>query len=234
MYQVFNTITNTPEAVLSETPYELAGPLAERKVEQKRDEQGNLLWLSATEIMDDDGNPTGEFAETTETGYYIEVVDGYDGERQPIGYHQEFVPYTPVMLDAGAIYEWREVVPTLKEIQNKKWTEIKMEREEEQYKPLTYNNLVFDFDKKSQDALAGAISAAQASLLLSIPFPQIEWTLADNSKTIVTVNDLIAILFAGIQRTNAVFAYARLLREDIFSENATKESVESIVWNYGG
>lgn len=212
MYQVFNTITNTPEAVLSETPYELAGPLAERKQEQKRDEQGNLLYL---EVGKETTNPTHEA--------YV----GGETEWVTVG-------NPPVMVDAGPVYEWREIVPTLREIKDKKWTEIKTEREEEQYKPLIYNNLVFDFDKKSQDALAGAISAAQASLLLSIPFPQIEWTLADNSKTIVTVNDLIAILFTGIQRTNAVFAYARLLREDIFSENATKESVESIVWNYGG
>lgn len=88
MYEVYNTQTGESAGILSEQPYPLTGEFVARIIEQKRDEQGNLLYL----------NLDGE--ETTKAGIY------YEGEET------EFVAYPPVMLDAGPLYEWRELIPT--------------------------------------------------------------------------------------------------------------------------
>lgn len=237
MYQVYNTQTNEAMPVLSETPYELAGPLAERIIEQKRDEQGNLLYLKTVELAveHEDAEPTYEMAEveTTEP-YHTYERERWSEEEQDYVVEVDTAPNPPVMVDAGALYEWREIVPTLKEAQDAKWVEIKNAREIEQYKPLLFNELLFDFDAKSQSALSAAIQTAQASLLLSVPLPEIEWTLANNSKTLLTTNQLMQLLFTGVSRTNSIFSYARELREEIYKDDATVESVNNVVWSYGG
>lgn len=112
MYQVFNTLTNTPEAVLSETPYELAGPLAERRYEQKKDGQGNLLYLRSVEKVSEENGLvvfTGvfEYEEATEAVTVVAITDYETGELT-----LSSRPNTPVMIDAGPMYEWREVIPT--------------------------------------------------------------------------------------------------------------------------
>ena len=103
MYQVFNVLTNEPMPVLSETPYELAGPLAERIIEQKRDEQGNLLYL------DQEGN------ETTDAGEASPAVLDDDG-NVIVGLTNQHPLHAPVFADAGPLYEWRELIPTPEQI----------------------------------------------------------------------------------------------------------------------
>ena len=131
--------------------------------------------------------------------------------------------------DAGCA-EWQPNLLTLAEVQESKWTEIKQARDVAQYAPLTYSGLVFDFDAKSQSAMGGAIQAAQASLILSQPMPEVEWTLEDNSKALLTATQLMGILFAGITRTGEIFAKARLLRDEIYKSDATVESVALVNW----
>ena len=108
MFEVYNTITGEFANVLSETPYELAGPLAERKTKQKTDEQGNLLYL------DLDGN------ETDDSGY--ETVIEEDENMTPVDW--EWHPYQPVVVDTGPVYEWREIIPTPAEIASQIQTEL--------------------------------------------------------------------------------------------------------------
>lgn len=118
MYQVFNTVTGEPQPVLSEAPYDLAGPLAERLMVQKTDEDGNLIYLKRvqTDVMHDDGQDYDEiveYVETTETGEMWEALLDYEGnEVSP----EEWKAYPPVMVDGGPLYEWCEVVPTDAEV----------------------------------------------------------------------------------------------------------------------
>jgi hypothetical protein len=133
------------------------------------------------------------------------------------------------IVDAGCA-EWQDNLPTLDEVQTEKWNEIKQAREVEQYKPLTFDGMVFDFDAKSQSAMGGAIQAAQASMILQQPLPPIEWTLADNSKALLSATQLMGILFAGIVRTGEVYVTARLLRDEIYKVDATVATVQAINW----
>lgn len=249
MFEIRNTATGEAGPIMSETPYALAGEYAARKEVQKRDEQGNLLYLTQTEIVDTEqyydaeGNyiPATDPDEVLQTKtVYIETTEAYhtyerevwDEEEQDYVVETDSAPNPPVMIDDGPVYEWVEIVPTLDELKNKKWEEVKQAREQEQYKPLIYNGFIFDFDSKSQTALSAAIQAAQASILLSAELPPIEWTLADNTKKIMTADALIQLLFLGISRTNSIFSYARTLREQIdLAEN--KEDLNLVIWNYG-
>ena len=114
MYQVFNVVTGEAIPVISEVPYELAGPLGKRKQDQKRDEQGNLLYLKQVEnvvVGENDqvfGTGTFTYEETTEPTYTITLTDYETGE---VTFTDEQA-YPPVMIDAGALYEWRETAPT--------------------------------------------------------------------------------------------------------------------------
>lgn len=118
-------------------------------------------------------------------------------------------------------------------LQDMKWSEIKQQRALECQKPLTYLNKVFDFDKNSQDLLNGAVQAAQSAMLAQQTIPDITWTLADNSSFTMTLQQFIALPFAGVARTNSIFEYARQLREEIYKSTATIESVQAVEWNYG-
>ena len=85
-----------------------------------------------------------------------------------------------------------------------------------------------------QKNLSDAIQAAIAARTLNYPFPeQIEWTLADNTTAYLTQDQLIAFpLVAGLSRVNSIYAYARTLRNEIYKEDATLESVQVVVWAY--
>ena len=100
MYQIFNSVTGEAMPVLSETPYELAGPLGERREVQKTDESGNLIYLN---VLSDE--------ETTEPTriYQYEV---WSEESGGFEWEDDTAPNQPVMIDGGPLYEWRPVVPT--------------------------------------------------------------------------------------------------------------------------
>lgn len=100
MYQVFNVLTGEAMPVLSDNPYELAGPMGERRQEQKRDEAGNLVYM----------DPLGN--ETTEDGADWSTGPTEDGTPEEM----VWVDYPPVMVDAGPVYEWREIVQTEAEL----------------------------------------------------------------------------------------------------------------------
>ena len=96
MYQVYNTATGEAGPIMSETPYALAGEYTVRRMVQKTDEQGNLLYLNQTGV------------ETTDAGDSIPAE--YDSEGEQIT--PSWIDYEPVMIDAGPLWDWHEIVPT--------------------------------------------------------------------------------------------------------------------------
>lgn len=128
-----------------------------------------------------------------------------------------------------------EYVPvvTLADLQAAKWDEIKAAREAASNAPIEYLGKLFDFDEKARNNLRDAVIAAQSASALSIPFPDVEWTLYDNTTATLTHTELLAFpLQAGIVRIGAVHAYARTLRDEIFKVGATVASVAAVKWAY--
>ena len=121
-------------------------------------------------------------------------------------------------------------MPTLEEVQTDKWTEIKQAREVAKYQPLLYLGALFDFDAEAQNNINGAVQAAQSAMIASQAMPPITWTLADNTTKNLTAQELLAIPFAGVYRTGAIYDKARILREEIYKRDATINSVRNITW----
>ena len=156
MYQVFNVTTGEAMPVLSETPYELAGPLAERMTAQKTDEDGNLLYL------DWPGR------ETTE--------ECADFQLDPESQEVEWKDYQPVMIDGDPLYEWRPIVPTdaevLSEAKRAKLAEIKSLISATDYKCLKFVDGALTAEeyaetKAYRESLRDAYNAVEAAASVS-------------------------------------------------------------------
>ena len=250
MYQVFNTQTNEPVPVLSETPYELSGPLAERKVEQKRDEQGNLLYLTTTEVVDTaqyydaDGNyipatdpdevlqtKTIEI-ETTEATWSETIAETWDEQGNVLTTRVEVHQNPPVMVDAGPVYEWREVIHTLDELKLAKRQEINQAKDSaEAASPFWYMEKPFDFDPLSRERLNVAIQLAQSLKIAGVPGTQkvTDWKLYDNTLLELTVDALCDMPQAFAAKSAELHQKAWLLKGQVDAAT-TKEGIEIIKW----
>ena len=249
MYQVFNTQTNEPVPVLSETPYELSGPLAERKIEQKRDEQGNLLYLTTTEVVDTaqyydaDGNyiPSTDPDEVLQTkiveiettqAYHTYEREVWSEEEQDYIVETDTAPNPPVMVDAGAVYEWREIIPTLDELKLQKRQEINAAKDiEEAASPFMYMEKPFDFDPLSRERLNVAIQLAQSLKIAGVPGTQkvTDWKLYDNTLLELTVDALCDMPQAFAAKSAELHQKAWLLKGQVDAAT-TKEGIEIIKW----
>ena len=96
MFEIRNTATGEPGPIMSDAPYALAGDYAARRMVQKTDEQGNLLYL------DLDGN------ETDDCGKEIPLEEDENMNTTEWGWQE----YAPVTIDAGPLWDWHEIVPT--------------------------------------------------------------------------------------------------------------------------
>ena len=132
-------------------------------------------------------------------------------------------------IDDGPVFDWVEIVPSLLELQDAKWTEIKLAREAAKYQPLSYLDKLFDFDAEAQDNINGAVQAAQSAMIAGVTLPTITWTLADNTSFDLTAEQLIAIPFTGVTRNGEIYAKGRVLRDQIYA-TTTAEQVADINW----
>ena len=249
-YAVYNTITGAFADVISDRPYELSGPLAERKVEQKRDEQGNLLYLTTTEVVDTaqyydaEGNyipatdpdevlqtKTIEI-ETTEATWSETVADTWDENGNVLTTRVEVHQNPPVMVDAGPLWDWQEIVPTLDEIKRAQKDKINAAKDAaEAASPFVYMEKPFDFDPLSRERLNVAIQLAQSLKITNVPGNTViaNWKLYDNTMTELTVDALVLMPQAFAERSAFLHEKAWLLKEDIDAAT-TIEQVEAINW----
>lgn len=127
--------------------------------------------------------------------------------------------------DKGEYYEVVEIPPpSLEEVKEWKINELKNIRNSKELDPIEYNNHLFDADKDSLDRLNYAIIT-----LSTTHTDQINWTCADNTDTVMSVNDLnMVIANVGI-RSNDLHIKYRLLKEQV-NQAQTVEEVNSIIW----
>ena len=125
----------------------------------------------------------------------------------------------------GSLYETPPYVPSLQEVQNQKLAEFKANRDIEEVKPIEYQGNVYDYDDKARDRINAAIIALEAQGEKA----NIAWTLADNTRVVVTANDLRMVIANVAIRSNQLHVKYRELKEKVLACKSNAE-VEKIVW----
>lgn len=116
-----------------------------------------------------------------------------------------------------------DFLPSLDEMKADKIAELKFIRDAKEVEDIEINGHLFDYDDKARERINAAIIA------LDLTGGTITWTLADNTDTEVTANDLRYVIVMVAQRSNILHVKYRTLKEQV--QNAqTKEEVEAIVW----
>lgn len=125
--------------------------------------------------------------------------------------------------DKGEYYEVVEIVVTLEEAKQNKINELKSIRDAKEVEDIEVDGKLFDYDEKARERINAAIIA------LDVTQGTIMWTLADNTDTEVSANDLRFVIAMVAQRSNVLHIKYRMLKEQV--QNAqTKEEVEAITW----
>lgn len=112
----------------------------------------------------------------------------------------------------------------LDEAKTNKITELKGVRDTKEVEDIEVNGRLFDYDDKARERINAAIIA------LDLTGGTITWTLADNTDTEVSANDLRYVIAMVAQRSNVLHIKYRNLKERVESAT-TKEQVEAIVWD---
>lgn len=109
-----------------------------------------------------------------------------------------------------------------------KWEEIKAARDAAEYGGFTAGGLVYDSDAVSVRRITGAVSLAMIAQGAGAPFSQ-EWTLADNSTTVLDAAGMIDVGLALGAHVAAAHGHAKQLRDSIAAAG-TVEAVAALAW----
>lgn len=112
---------------------------------------------------------------------------------------------------------------SLESVKEHKILALKIQRDNLEVEPITYNGHTFDYDDKARDRINAAIIA----LSLQGEDASIDWTTADNQDVKVTANDLRMVIAAVAVRSNTLHMAYRKAREQVEAAN-TAEEVEAV------
>ncbi|QFZ84632.1 DUF4376 domain-containing protein [Variovorax paradoxus] len=117
---------------------------------------------------------------------------------------------------------------SLEAARERRWAEIKQERDKKEASGFPYLGAVFDSDPRSVQRIVGAVLAAQAAVAAGETF-EIEWTVADNSVLPLDASDVMGMPVALAMYADQLHTISRGLRADIEAA-ATVEEVEAVTW----
>ena len=106
---------------------------------------------------------------------------------------------------------------TLDEIKAQRWTEIKSERDRLEFGGFEFDGGIYDSDQVSQGRIMGAAAAGMDQV----------WTLADNTTTHLTANELVQLYQALQMHIAITHQRGRVAREAIMSAT-TKDDVDAV------
>lgn len=112
---------------------------------------------------------------------------------------------------------------SLESVKEHKILTLKIQRDNLEVEPITYNGHIFDYDDKARDRINAAIIA----LSLQGEGATIDWTTADNQDVKVTANDLRMVIAAVAVRSNTLHMAYRAAREQVEAAS-TAEEVEAV------
>lgn len=106
-------------------------------------------------------------------------------------------------------------IPTIKELAEAKWQEIKTARDAAEQAGCPYMGKAIDSDQLSVQRVSIAVQAAQAAIGAGAENFTIDWTMQDNTITTMTAEQVIGMSAALAAYSNALHAKARQLRAEI-------------------
>lgn len=179
---------------------------------------GKVLYIFETHLKKED-LPT-IFDPST---YWVDVT----GQDCEVGYIAAFVDGVGIVLSPPPEPE----PPTLDELKATKLTELKTARNAEEKSPLEYGDKLFDYDDDSRDRLA----IARQMIEDSGGTGTIEWTMADNTRAAIGLDDFKGVTAAAAVRSNTLHIKYNELKTQVeaVDDNASDaaDQVAAIVWS---
>ena len=146
------------------------------------------------------------------------------GLSEALGKDGVFIPQSiseESLKDLGVTVNTEE--ESLESVKEHKILTLKIQRDNLEVEPITYNGHIFDYDDKARDRINAAIIA----LSLQGEGATIDWTTADNQDVKVTANDLRMVIAAVAVRSNTLHMAYRKAREQV-EATSTAEEVEAV------
>ena len=110
----------------------------------------------------------------------------------------------------------------VEQLRQQKIMELKAERDSKEVEPIAYDGNAYDYDDKARDRII--------ALSLQGDGATIAWTTADNADTVVTANDLRAIVAAVAVRSNLLHVAYRKAKAQVEAAGTAVE-VEAVTMN---
>lgn len=108
---------------------------------------------------------------------------------------------------------------------NKKWEEIKVNRDNAEISGLPFKDKILDYDMRSAFKLDIAMETAKQ---VGEGF-SIDWTMQDNTVMTLTYSDLLSIPLIAANYSNELHKKARIYRDKIYNETDIK-AIAKIKW----
>lgn len=138
--------------------------------------------------------------------------------------------FIPLSISEDSLKDLSVTVTTeeesLESVKEHKILTLKIQRDNLEVEPITYNGHLYDYDSKARDRISAAIIALE----LQGEGATIEWTTADNEDAEVTAQDLRMIIASVAARSNKLHTAYRAAKAKVESAS-TAEEVEAVAMN---
>lgn len=125
---------------------------------------------------------------------------------------------------------WEET-PTLEGAKSALWEKVKVERALAEVAPITAGGRTFDADSYSTTKILGAFVKVMFAQSQGYPVADEEWTLADNTRVLLTAGEVLTLGMALGNRTSDIHQTSRDARDRIFACTST-DQVATISWSF--
>ena len=115
------------------------------------------------------------------------------------------------------------IPPALEVIKQRKIAELKVQRDEAEVLPITYQGYSFDYDSKARERINAAIIALESTGSSAT----LTWTTTDNQDVKVTASDLRGVIAQVALRSDKLHTAYRKAKERVAAAT-TKEELDTI------
>lgn len=137
--------------------------------------------------------------------------------------------FIPLSISEDSLKDLSVTVTTeeesLESVKEHKILTLKIQRDNLEVEPITYNGHLYDYDSKARDRISAAIIALE----LQGEGATIEWTTADNDDAVVTAQDLRMIIASVAARSNKLHTAYRAAKAQVEAATTANE-VDAVIF----